>query len=353
LLYLFYYFEMVAAPSASAAKDLRGEDVRTTDSLSSLEPPVEVEAALAHETGVLDNALALGREGTTKRDVVCGLLTECLQDISSAVLMMSYLFARCWVFTFSFFCTYAVKLTKDAETIITEDSGASLRQRIAELEAQKNTLQHVVDNGIEDYDMMLEGNKSLLAECDDFRFCCEDLQVELVEVHSDAKKQIADLEAKVESAEAHSVDIAATDERRLKDFEDELIRDLVELLTLYVPNAQAIGGLCSPMHESEPLAVDYLQWLSIEISGLPDMFGGVNENFATTAVKGALAMAGDPVDLEAMQDATVSSSADILPTGQDVRRVVCAVVKNWWHSFGYNYVLATIHAKHEKVLAYL
>jgi hypothetical protein len=25
------------------------------------------------------------------------------------------------------------------------------------------------------------------------------------------------------------------------------------------------------------------------------------------------------------------------------------VVKNWWHSFGYNYVLAAIHAKHEKV----
>jgi hypothetical protein len=244
-------------------------------------------------------------------------------------------------------------LTKDAETIITEDSGASLRQHIAELKVQKNTLQHVVDNGIEDYDMMLEGNKSLLAECDDFRFCCEDLQVELAEVHSDAKKQIADLEAKVESAEAHSVNVAATGERRLKDFEDELIRDLVELLPLYVPNAQAIGGLCSPMHEGEPSAVDYLQWLSIEISGLPNMFGGINENFATTAVKGALAMAGDPVDLEAMQDATVSSSADILPAGQDVRRVVRAVVKNWWHSFGYNYVLATIHAKHEKVLAYL
>jgi hypothetical protein len=30
--------------------------------------------------------------------------------------------------------------------------------------------------------------------------------------------------------------------------------------------------------------VDYLRWLSTEISGLPYMFGGVIENFATTAV---------------------------------------------------------------------
>jgi hypothetical protein len=28
---------------------------------------------------------------------------------------------------------------------------------------------------------------------------------------------------------------------------------------------------------------------------------------------------------------------------------VCAVVKNWWRSFGYNCVLAAIGAKHEKV----
>jgi hypothetical protein len=54
-------------------------------------------------------------------------------------------------------------LTKDADTIITENSGASVRQRIAELEAEKKMPQRALDNGIEDY-----GNKSLLAECDDF-----------------------------------------------------------------------------------------------------------------------------------------------------------------------------------------
>jgi hypothetical protein len=206
-------------------------------------------------------------------------------------------------------------LTKAAETINAEDSGASLRKHIAELKAEKNTLQHTVDNGIEDYDLLLEGNKSFLAERDNLRFRCEDLQAELAEVSSDTKKQIADLEVKVKSAEAHSVDVAAFGERHLKDFEDELIRDLAELRALYLHNAQAIGGLCSPMPEGEPSAVDYIRWLSIEISGFPDMFGGINENFATAAVEGALTMAGDFVDLEAMRDAVTSSCADIWPIG--------------------------------------
>jgi hypothetical protein len=54
------------------------------------------------------------------------------------------------------------KWTRVAETIIAEDSGASLHQCIAELEAEKEMLQRAVDNGIEDYDLLLEGNKSLL-----------------------------------------------------------------------------------------------------------------------------------------------------------------------------------------------
>jgi hypothetical protein len=99
-------------------------------------------------------------------------------------------------------------LTKAAKTIIAKDNGASLHQRIVELEAENNMPQCVVDNGIEDYDMLLEGNKSLLVERDDLHFRCEDLQAELAEVRSDTKKQIVDLEAKVEFAEAHSVDVA-------------------------------------------------------------------------------------------------------------------------------------------------
>jgi hypothetical protein len=171
-------------------------------------------------------------------------------------------------------------LTKAAETIITEDSGASLYQRIAELKAEKNTLHHALDNGIEDHDLLLEGNKSLLVAHGDFCYCCENLQADLVEVLSTAKKQIVDLEVKIESAKAHSTDVAATGEKHFKDFEDELVRDLAELHTLYVCNAQAIGGLCSPMLEGKPLTADYLRWLSTEIFGLLYMFGGVNENFA-------------------------------------------------------------------------
>jgi hypothetical protein len=240
-------------------------------------------------------------------------------------------------------------LTKAAETIITEDNGALLCQCIVELEAEKNTLQHAVENCNKDYDLLFEGNKSLLAERNDFRYCCEDLRGELAEAHSGAKKHIAYLEAKVKSAEANIADVAATDEKRLKDFEDELVNDLAELRTLYVRNTQAIGGLCSLMPEGEPSDAGYLRWLSTKISGLPNMFGDINENYATATVEGALTMAGDSIDSEVVQDATVSSGADGLPAGQDVWRSTRAVVKNWWHSFGYNYVLAAIRVKHEKV----
>jgi hypothetical protein len=45
-------------------------------------------------------------------------------------------------------------------------------------------------------------------------------------------------------------------------------------------------------------------------------------------------MAGDSIDLGAMQDAAVSSGADILFAGRDVQRAARTVVKNWWGSFG-------------------
>jgi hypothetical protein len=61
------------------------------------------------------------------------------------------------------------------EAIITEDSRASLHERIAELKAEKSMLQCTVDNGIEDSGMLMEGNKSLLAECDDLCYRCEDM----------------------------------------------------------------------------------------------------------------------------------------------------------------------------------
>jgi hypothetical protein len=59
-----------------------------------------------------------------------------------------------------------MKLTSAAETIIAVDSGASLHKCITELEKDKNVLQRVVDHGIEDYNMMLTGNKKLASEHD-------------------------------------------------------------------------------------------------------------------------------------------------------------------------------------------
>jgi hypothetical protein len=257
-------------------------------------------------------------------------------------------------------------LTKVAETIITEDSGSSLYKRIIELEAENSQLKAAttesteaismlrgtVNARIKDYVLLLDGNKSLVAECDDFRYHCEDLQAEFAEVHSNAEKRTINLESKVKSAKAHSVEVAATDEKWLRDFEGGLVRDLEELRELYVCNAQTIGGLCSLMPEGEPLAIDYPHWLSAEISSLPDMFGGVNDNFVTAAIEGALVMAGDSVDLNALQSVVIESGAYILPAKHNVWRAMLAMSKKW-RSFNYNYVLAAIRAKHEKVFAYM
>jgi hypothetical protein len=67
------------------------------------------------------------------------------------------------------------KLTKAAKTIIPEESGASFRKRIAKLEAEKSIQQRSVDNGIEDYNLLMAGNASLLDEPNDFHCHCEDL----------------------------------------------------------------------------------------------------------------------------------------------------------------------------------
>jgi hypothetical protein len=72
------------------------------------------------------------------------------------------------------------------------------------------------------------------------------------------------------------------------------------------------------------------------------MFSGVNENFTTAATEGDLVMVGDSVDLDVVRGAAVESGADVLPAGHDIRRAVRTVSKKWRHSFGYEYVLATI-----------
>jgi hypothetical protein len=69
---------------------------------------------------------------------------------------------------------------------------------------------------------------------------------------------------------------------------------------LFVRNVQSIHCLSPQMPAGEPSVESYLRGLSKVISGLPDMFSGVNENFTTAAIKGALAMAEDSGDLDAV-----------------------------------------------------
>jgi hypothetical protein len=107
-------------------------------------------------------------------------------------------------------------LTRDAETIIAKDSGVPLHWCIAELEEDKNTLQRTMDHSVEDYNLLVMGNRSLWSERNELKSHCEDLQATLVEAHSDAKKRVADLEVKVKST-------GAQDEKHLRDFEDRLV----------------------------------------------------------------------------------------------------------------------------------
>jgi hypothetical protein len=165
---------------------------------------------------------------------------------------------------------------------------------------------------------LLEGNNSLLAESNELRCRFEDLESELVKVCSSNAEDIAALEAKLRSAEAHSVDVAAPGEKCLKDFESEVIKDLVGLRTLYECNVQSIGGLCSLMPESEPLATNYICWLSAEVTDLLKVFAGVNENFVSATIEGTIIMAGDSVDLATLQAVANNSRADILPMKRDV-----------------------------------
>jgi hypothetical protein len=66
-------------------------------------------------------------------------------------------------------------LTRATKTTIAKDSGAPLHRRIAELEEDKNMLQHVVAHSVKDYNLLLMGNKSLLSERNELKCHCEDL----------------------------------------------------------------------------------------------------------------------------------------------------------------------------------
>jgi hypothetical protein len=45
------------------------------------------------------------------------------------------------------------------------------------------------------------------------------------------------------------------------------------------------------MPEGEPSVVDYILWLTAEVTDLPEVFAGVSENFISATVEGTLAVA--------------------------------------------------------------
>jgi hypothetical protein len=96
----------------------------------------------------------------------------------------------------------------------------------------------------EDYELLVEGNRKLISQHDQLKHRCESLQAE---AHCDAEKQIADLQVRVRSAEAHRIDVAAKGEKKLRDFEGALVQKMEGLHQLYADNVWTIGDLCSLM----------------------------------------------------------------------------------------------------------
>jgi BMFP domain-containing protein YqiC len=164
-------------------------------------------------------------------------------------------------------------LTKVIEKIFAEDNEETLHKRIVELEAKNSQLatattkcsetiaqlQRSLANGVEDYNLLMAGNDSLLVEHNDLRNCTKDLESDLAKVSTATAEDVAALKMKIEYVEAHIVDVTTAGENRLKDFEDELVKDLAELHKLYIRNTNHIGGLCSSMLEGEPSAMDYIR----------------------------------------------------------------------------------------------
>jgi hypothetical protein len=79
------------------------------------------------------------------------------------------------------------------------------------------------------------------------------------------------------------------------------------------------------MFEDDSSAADYIRWLSTDVGGLLEMFPGGNENFISAAVEGGLMMAGESIDLNALQDVVAVNGADILPAERDVRTAACGI----------------------------
>jgi hypothetical protein len=93
---------MVVASVTAGTKDSRGGGVRTDNQLASAgsastrDPPVQVKTCPSHGADVLDITLVLRHAGDFDHDVVCGLLSKCLQDGSSDALVL-HTFIVCYL----------------------------------------------------------------------------------------------------------------------------------------------------------------------------------------------------------------------------------------------------------------
>jgi predicted nucleic acid-binding Zn-ribbon protein len=123
------------------------------------------------------------------------------------------------------------------------------------------TLRRELDKAIEDYNLLMDGNTSVLVERNTLRDRATDHESELANVKAAAAADVATLKAKISFAEAHVVDNAAAAEKRLIYFEAELTEDLASWREVYKRNVESIDNLCSPVPEDDPLVGDYLLWL--------------------------------------------------------------------------------------------
>jgi hypothetical protein len=98
---------------------------------------------------------------------------------------------------------------------------------------------------------------------------------------------------------------------------------------LYKRNIQSIKGLCS-LPESEPSVVDYICWLSTKVTGLPEVFAGVNENFIFVTIEGAPVIAGGSIALAALQ----ASAADSKGWISCLRSEMCEESRVWCQKNG-------------------
>jgi hypothetical protein len=96
----------MVASSVGTGKGSRGKDVHPTESLLLRKLSVDAKDALPHKT----SALASGHGGVINRDAIYGLLTECLQDVSSTVLVIQYLLGLLLGFLFLFASVLGFKI---------------------------------------------------------------------------------------------------------------------------------------------------------------------------------------------------------------------------------------------------